>query len=325
MKNSAHKHTGKNDSCSVKYTRMICIAIACVCIGTAVFAVDHVRRAGLSFSFGMFGSDEPAKVLEPIEIQPQTILPGDPVFITVNATGTPTAILWDEKSIPFFQYAGKTRAILPIDFNEKILDHRVTVQFAGGGTVMKDVRIVPRKKIEKPLGIPEKLGGNTPAAATTLVSNLSRENAVLNAAATEPMLLWSEAFRYPLANIFVTDPYGYGRQTVNQSVTHKGTDFRAAIGTDVYAMNRGVVRIARKFTVYGNAVVIDHGLGVQTLYMHMSELQVREGDTVERGTLIGKSGDTGYVEAAHLHISVKIRGVSIDPMTFMGFFTAENK
>ncbi|MDB5258949.1 MAG: peptidase [Candidatus Taylorbacteria bacterium] len=313
MKKPAHKHAGKrkDEKHRTKYTRLICGAIACMLIGAVIFSVLHMQRRTVP----------PVKVAEPIEIQPQAIMPGDPVYVTVNATGTPSAILWDAKSVPIFHYAGKTRALLPVSFNEKVLAHTVTVQFVGGGAMTKDVRITPREKIEKPLGIPEKLGGNTQAAATTLVNNLARENAVLNAVHTEPEPLWNKTFRYPLTDVFVTDPYGYGRQTVNQSIAHKGTDFRAVIGTDVHAMNRGIVRIARPFTVYGNTVVIDHGLGVQTLYMHMSELRVREGDVVELGTLLGKSGDTGYVEAAHLHISVKIRGVSIDPMTFMGFFT----
>ncbi len=196
----------------------------------------------------------------------------------------------------------------------------MTVKWENNETITKNIKITPRPKIEVPLGIPEKLGGNTPAAAQTLVNNLAKENLVLNTVKTATTTLWSKAFQNPLATIFITDNYGYNRQTVAQTIPHKGTDFRAAVGTEVKAMNRGVVRIARWFTVYGNTVVIDHGLGVQTLYMHMSRLDVKEGDIVELGNPIGVSGDTGYAEAAHLHISIKINGVSIDPMTFLGFF-----
>lgn len=256
-----------------------------------------------------------------IIIKPDIILPGDPVLITVNSDSTPLVILWDNKDIPTFDYESKTRALLAIDFNEKILDHTVTVKLNNGETITRNIKITPREKIEKPLGIPEKLGGNTPRAATNLLNNLAKENLVLNTLKTSPTILWTKAFQYPLSTIFVTDDYGYDRQTVTQSIAHKGTDFRATIGTHVKAMNRGIVRIARPFTVYGNTVVIDHGLGVQTLYMHMSKLNVKEGDAVESGDVIGLSGDTGYAEAAHLHISVKINSVSIDPMTFLGFFS----
>jgi murein DD-endopeptidase MepM/ murein hydrolase activator NlpD len=132
--------------------------------------------------------------------------------------------------------------------------------------------------------------------------------------------LWSRAFQYPLKTVFITDDYGYSRNTVNQTITHKGTDFRAVVGTDALAMNDGTIRIARTFTVYGNTVVIDHGIGVQSLYMHLSKLNVKEGERVKRGQIIGQSGDTGYVEAPHLHISIKINGISIDPVTFLKFF-----
>jgi murein DD-endopeptidase MepM/ murein hydrolase activator NlpD len=126
-----------------------------------------------------------------------------------------------------------------------------------------------------------------------------------------------------LNNIFITDDYGYDRKTVEQTIVHKGTDFRAQVGTEVKAMNRGVIRIARTFTVYGNTVVVDHGQGIQTLYMHLSKLNVKEGDTVEIGQVVGLSGNTGYADAAHLHISVKINGLSIDPMTFIRFFISQ--
>jgi murein DD-endopeptidase MepM/ murein hydrolase activator NlpD len=61
-------------------------------------------------------------------------------------------------------------------------------------------------------------------------------------------------------------------------------------------------------------------LGINTLYLHLSEFKVSEGDKVKRGQLIGLSGDTGYAVGAHLHLSIKINGISIDPEKFMDFF-----
>jgi murein DD-endopeptidase MepM/ murein hydrolase activator NlpD len=152
------------------------------------------------------------------------------------------------------------------------------------------------------------------------VSNLEKENIVLNNVKSDTNQLWKNPFHFPLSSIFVTDNYGYNRATVGEKILHKGTDFRAQEGTEVRAMNKGIVKIARIFTVYGNTVVIDHGKGILTFYMHLSKLLVKEGDMVEEGMVIGKSGMTGYAEAPHLHISVRINGISIDPMTFMGFF-----
>ncbi|MBA3733055.1 M23 family metallopeptidase [Patescibacteria group bacterium] len=103
-------------------------------------------------------------------------------------------------------------------------------------------------------------------------------------------------------------------------MTHKGTDFRAKIGTEVHAMNDGVVLVASVGRNYGKHIVIDHGLGVMTFYLHLSEINIKEGDLVTKGQVIGLSGQTGYVTAPHLHLSVRINNISVDPMKFMELF-----
>lgn len=266
-------------------------------------------------------TDESIKQTEPVvSILPKTIHPGDPILITINSTSSPKEIIFDDKSLPIFTYNNKFSAFIGIDFNEKIIEHEVLVKFSNGSITKQKIILTPREKIERPLGIPEKLGGNTPQAEKTLLANLAKENVILNTVQTATATLWTTAFTNPLATIFITDDYGYDRKTVNSTIVHKGTDFRAPEGTPVFVMNDGVVRVAKNFIVYGNAVIIDHGLGVQTLYMHLSKLNVKEGDKVKAGQTIGLSGKTGYAESPHLHISVKIGKISIDPMTFLAFF-----
>lgn len=255
-----------------------------------------------------------------ISIYPEIIYPGDPVFITINSSTAPASISLGIKPLKTFQYDGKTHALTPIDFSDRSLKKNISVTFQDGKVATTSLTITQREKIEKPLGIPEKLGGNTPEASKALMSNLANENASLNSVKTASTILWAESFEYPLSSVFITDDYGYDRKTVGQTIVHKGTDFRARIGTKVLAMNDGIVEVATKYTVYGNTVVIDHGLGVHTLYMHLSSINVKKGDKVKAGDIIGLSGDTGYADAAHLHISVKIDGVSVDPVTFLEFF-----
>ncbi len=119
---------------------------------------------------------------------------------------------------------------------------------------------------------------------------------------------------------FVTDSFGYSRLTGAYTLTHKGTDFRAPTGTKVFAINDGEVKIARLGRNYGNTIVIDHGNGVQSFSMHLSDMKMEAGDKVKRGELIGLSGMTGYADAAHLHFTLRINDVSIDPEVFFGFF-----
>lgn len=255
-----------------------------------------------------------------ISVYPETILPGDPLIITIDSILALSDIFFDNKKIPTFVYEGKTRAFVGIPFEEKVLKHNIKAIFENGKIATTSITLMSREKIERPLGIPEKLGGNTPEASKAIVNNLAIENATLVNIKTATTTLWKSAFGNPLENIFITDDYGYNRDTVGQTIVHKGTDFRASLWTEIRAMNSGIVRIAKTYIIYGNTIVIDHGLGVQTLYMHLSKINVKEGDMVEKGQIIGKSGSTGYAESAHLHISIKIGGVSIDPMKFMELF-----
>jgi murein DD-endopeptidase MepM/ murein hydrolase activator NlpD len=193
----------------------------------------------------------------------------------------------------------------------------VTVKLSDGTVLKKNVTVEPRQKIMAPLGIPAKLGGNTEKSATALVSTLAVENASLLGLRTGTHAFWTKPFIYPTVKPLVTDEYGYSRQTGSYSIAHKGTDLRAQVGDSVLAMNRGVVRVAREGRNYGKTIIIDHGLGVQTLYMHLSKIYVEEGQLVLPGQVIGLSGMTGYADQPHLHLSVRINEVSIDPVKFI--------
>lgn len=255
-----------------------------------------------------------------ISISPQNIIQGDPVMVTIDSTSTPTKIIFDNQNIPIIMYDGKPRGLIAIDINKKAGAYPLQVFFQNGEKVTQDIVVGARGKIEAPLGIPEKLGGNTVSAGKSLISNLTKENAILNNLRTGTKAFWTKSFVAPLKNLTVTDLYGYNRKTGEYTIPHKGTDFHAITGTKVYAMNRGVVRVAHTYTIYGKTIVVDHGFGLQTLYMHLSKIYVNEGELVLPGQLIGLSGMTGYADQPHLHISVKINGVSIDPEVFMKFF-----
>jgi len=92
---------------------------------------------------------------------------------------------------------------------------------------------------------------------------------------------------------------------------------RAETGTPVRAMNSGVVIVAREMFFEGGFVVIDHGQGLLTLYMHLSEIKAREGDNVGKQQIIALSGGTGRATAPHLHVGVRWQGIYIDPATLL--------
>src|ERR1700722_19960233 len=124
---------------------------------------------------------------------------------------------------------------------------------------------------------------------------------------------WDGKFAAP-ADAAISDVYGSQRIFNGKAQRpHYGLDFRVPTGTPVAAMNSGTVLLARFLYFEGNCVVIDHGQGLLTLYFHLSELKVKEGDSVKRGQEIGLSGGTGRATGPHLHVSVRWQGTYLDP------------
>jgi murein DD-endopeptidase MepM/ murein hydrolase activator NlpD len=103
---------------------------------------------------------------------------------------------------------------------------------------------------------------------------------------------------------------------------HQGLDYSAAIGTQVTASNSGRVVIARKFYFEGGFIVIDHGESIFTLYMHLSELLVKEDAEISKGELIAKSGSSGRVTGPHLHFGLQWQGAYLDPATLFRLWPA---
>jgi murein DD-endopeptidase MepM/ murein hydrolase activator NlpD len=122
----------------------------------------------------------------------------------------------------------------------------------------------------------------------------------------------------PLDNIIITDVFGRERVYNNGQSRHGGVDLRASIGTKVMAINNGiVVLVGRSFSLEGNFIIIDHGSGIFSVYLHLSEIRVIKGDQIKAGQIIGLSGDTGSAVGPHLHFAVKIRGVNVSPLYFL--------
>ncbi len=125
------------------------------------------------------------------------------------------------------------------------------------------------------------------------------------------------AFDYPMQTK-ITSPFGTKRvfNGVLKSY-HSGTDFRAKVGTPLYAANAGKIVLVKNRFFAGNSVVIDHGHGIYTGYYHMSAFHVKVGDMVKKGELLGLAGATGRVTGPHLHFTVHVGGKVVDPLQFL--------
>lgn len=97
---------------------------------------------------------------------------------------------------------------------------------------------------------------------------------------------------------------------------HNGLDFAAPKGTPVYATGDGIVIMAHRSSSYGKVIYIDHGHGYETRYAHLSSFDVRPGERVKRGQVIGQVGNTGTSQSSHLHYEVLIHGKHVNPINF---------
>lgn len=148
------------------------------------------------------------------------------------------------------------------------------------------------------------------------LSAAEREKVAQAFSALTPAKLWAGAFGYPLADVVTTAGFGQRRSYAGGPVSsyHGGQDLGAAAGTPVYAPAAGTVVLAEALQVRGNAIILDHGLGVLTGYWHLSQVDVAPGQEVAREAVIGLVGNTGLSTGPHLHWEMQVRGVPVDPL-----------
>jgi len=133
---------------------------------------------------------------------------------------------------------------------------------------------------------------------------------------TEERVLWSGPFfRYGKTESMFADTRNYtyqGKQVDRQ--THLGFDLSDVHHAPVQAANDGKVVWAADLGIYGNCVVVDHGYGLQSIYGHLSQFSVKEGDSVKKGQTLGLSGETGLAGGDHIHFSMQVDGVQVTPI-----------
>ncbi len=129
--------------------------------------------------------------------------------------------------------------------------------------------------------------------------------------------MWEAPF-IPPRETRITSGFGHGRMFNDQVQSrHMGTDFNGAVGEPVLAPARGRVALVGSFYLGGNVIYLDHGDGLVTAYLHLSEQEVQEGDLVERGQLIGRVGATGRVTGPHLHWIVRYGVITVDGLSLL--------
>jgi murein DD-endopeptidase MepM/ murein hydrolase activator NlpD len=138
------------------------------------------------------------------------------------------------------------------------------------------------------------------------------------AAKSAPRFLWNQPF-LPMPNAAITAAFAQRRTYIYQGKevdhqVHLGFDMASVERDAIPASNSGTVALARYFGIYGNAVIIDHGYGLMSLYGHLSSIGVKEGQQVTRGQELGRSGQTGLAGGDHLHFTMLLQGLPVNPV-----------
>ena len=225
---------------------------------------------------------------------------------------------WDGRSVPFWREAEASRkGLLGIDLEKKPGQYelKVTGQSASGEKMSCTAKVMVRKGrfATERLQVEKQFVEPSPEQIKRADEERQKLRDIFDR--VKPERLWDGNFRIPLDG--VTAGSNFGKRRIlngNPGSPHSGVDLPGATGTPVHAAQRGKVVLAEELFFAGNTVVADHGLGIYTLYGHLSEIDVKVGDVLETGDVLGKVGATGRVTGPHLHWGLTVERARVNPL-----------
>ena len=227
---------------------------------------------------------------------------------------------WEGHRVPFVRRGAAWVAVVGVDLDAKPGAHaaELTFRYDDGHTrtASETVTVQRQQFLTTKLTVEDRyveLSDEDAARA----SDEARETGAIYATLT-PERYWDEPFLAPIRGAKDGRNFGHRRVFNGQPrAPHSGADLKADVGTPVYAANRGRVVLAKDLFYSGNAVFVDHGLGLYTIYLHLSKIEVAPGAIVERGQRLGLAGATGRVTGPHLHWGVRIVDARVDPFSLL--------
>ena len=289
-------------------------------------SLSFPRISFLFIAWTFFSAVSPASATDwTVRAQPKRLVNGGPVLFQVkppqkleslNGTwlGHEVTFSFDTTSKTWFALAGVNLETGPGTYALELAGETKAGKSSSTKLSFSHKFIVTRAnypKIEVKLSVEGKFTEPTPEQQKQIQDAQEIKKEYLNR--VTPKREWSGQFTAPV-NAAISDVFGSQRVFNGKtSSPHLGLDFRVPSGTPIAALNDGTVILARPLYFEGNFVVLDHGQGLLTLYLHLSEFKVHEGDQVKRGQEIGLSGGTGRATGPHLHVAVRWQGTYLDP------------
>jgi len=250
-----------------------------------------------------------------VSLTPAIVQSGSPELIVISTLNAKSVSgSWLGHKLEFFPQGQKWIALAGVDVETSpgTTIAKISAETSEGELdLSQTIEIHPAHYRTGALTVSPKFVEPGPDEQKVIAADAEIKAKVFASSAAEP--LWHGSFRAPVL-AKPTDSFGTRRMFNGKLASiHKGMDFHAAKGTVVRASNSGVVVLARPLYYEGNCVIIDHGLGLYTLSMHFSRIEVHEGQRVMAGDKLGLSGATGRVTGPHLHWAVRWENAYLDP------------
>ena len=250
--------------------------------------------------------------------QPAKLVRGSPVLFQVRIPGRVSELSgkWLGHDIKFAPVANKRTfyalAGIPVETAAGTYDLELQgIRRSGEFKLVKKVRIAPAHYPRVSITVAKQFTEPSPEQLKQIAVDKEVKKDVFSR--TSPNQLWASNFEPPVSaptsGVFGTERVFNGEVKSR----HLGLDYAVPSGTEVRAINRGTVLLAQKLYFEGGFIVIDHGEGLMSLYLHLSDFKIKEGDEVSAGEVIAQSGASGRATGAHLHLAVRWQGVYLDP------------
>jgi murein DD-endopeptidase MepM/ murein hydrolase activator NlpD len=255
-----------------------------------------------------------------VEIPSKALVPGDllPVGLHARSPISRVECSFLEQQVLFYPLGDGKRweALTGVDLETKPGLHSLTgtVWMADGRSkpIRKSLRVLPKKFPTQRIRVQQKYVTLNPKDSERAAREHRQLTEIWQSATDRRM--WAEPFIRPVSSKRAT---GFGRRRIvngEPRSPHSGVDLRATTGTPIRAANAGRVVMAKDLFFAGNTIILDHGLGLYTVYAHCSKMRAKPGDQVAQGQIIGEVGATGRVTGPHLHWACRINGARVNPV-----------
>lgn len=291
-------------------------------ISVVLYAVLFLIAIFLACGFFIFSGKTYTYTPATVYVWPENPKQGDTVFIRVKTEAQQvTGNCGDENLVFYKKYGlGEWISFLGIDADLATGIYKISINTSNAEHLVREIKVSLASFSSASVAVAPS-SGQTGITTQKAVNNIRKsDNPSINKVLENftPAPYFTDSFGFPLASV-KTSGFAFGKfiSFAKSKIQHLGVDLHAPEKTEVYSVNNGKVVAVLNLQNYGKTVIIDHGLDIFSLYLHLEEFKVAKNQIVKKGQVIGLSGETGYATAPHLHFSMRVGNSRVDPIEFI--------